>query len=317
MWNIITEILLTGIQFITLRLLFLKIYPQEHKIKKIMLICLMIIWRPLIIILNHYFNNSEIIKIMFEITGFIIIIMTCEKKYSIITSVFLLNIGFLINAISFCFFTGLNNNYPIINISLYFQNIISQITIFLCAFFYYKTIYAAPKEAINRIPLYFWVIILVFPLIGAMILFAFYYPLKIVYEVSIYNYFVCVSLGFLTLIFDLVIFYLYIKVINNYNTCAIAGELNKTPPVYSLRNGFTEEFTNKYELSRKQIKVAEALLEGKSNKEIATLLDIEVNTVQVHLQNIYRKTGSPGRYAFIALVGKTNGQNYTKITVNS
>jgi DNA-binding CsgD family transcriptional regulator len=48
-------------------------------------------------------------------------------------------------------------------------------------------------------------------------------------------------------------------------------------------------------------------LQGKSNKEIATALNIEVNTVQVHLQNVYRKTGAPGRYAIMALVGRGGG----------
>ena len=45
------------------------------------------------------------------------------------------------------------------------------------------------------------------------------------------------------------------------------------------------------------------MLHGKSNKEISILFNIEVNTVQVHLHNVYQKTGTPGRYALMVLVG--------------
>jgi DNA-binding CsgD family transcriptional regulator len=39
-----------------------------------------------------------------------------------------------------------------------------------------------------------------------------------------------------------------------------------------------------------------------TDKEIAAALNIAVNTVQVHLKRIYRKTGAAGRFALSALV---------------
>jgi DNA-binding CsgD family transcriptional regulator len=44
------------------------------------------------------------------------------------------------------------------------------------------------------------------------------------------------------------------------------------------------------------------MVQGKTDKEIASKLDIAVNTVQVHLKRIYRKTGAAGRFALSALV---------------
>jgi DNA-binding CsgD family transcriptional regulator len=80
------------------------------------------------------------------------------------------------------------------------------------------------------------------------------------------------------------------------------GEPGKTMAVYSPQ-GLSPEFTKKYGLSNRQAEVTGALLQGKSDKEIAALLDIALNTVQTHLKHIYRKTGVRGRYALMALVG--------------
>jgi DNA-binding CsgD family transcriptional regulator len=85
------------------------------------------------------------------------------------------------------------------------------------------------------------------------------------------------------------------------------GEANKTPSAYSSQ-GLSPDFTKKYGLSKRQTEVTGALLQGKSDKEIAALLDIALNTVQTHLKHIYRKTGVRGRYALMALVGLGNSE---------
>jgi DNA-binding CsgD family transcriptional regulator len=72
---------------------------------------------------------------------------------------------------------------------------------------------------------------------------------------------------------------------------------------YTPQYGLSAEFIKKHGLSKRQAEITEALLRGKSNREIAYSMNIEINTVQVHLQSVYRKTGAPGRYALMALVG--------------
>ena len=48
-------------------------------------------------------------------------------------------------------------------------------------------------------------------------------------------------------------------------------------------------------LSDREIEVLRLVGQGKSNKEIAMDLDISVNTVKVHVSNIYQKIGVSSR----------------------
>jgi DNA-binding NarL/FixJ family response regulator len=94
----------------------------------------------------------------------------------------------------------------------------------------------------------------------------------------------------------------FIKLVSGYGARLLARRGDKTP-TYSRQSGLSPEFIEKYGLSCRQVEITEALLQGKSNRELSALLNIEVNTVQVHLRNIYRKTGASGRYALMALAG--------------
>jgi DNA-binding CsgD family transcriptional regulator len=61
---------------------------------------------------------------------------------------------------------------------------------------------------------------------------------------------------------------------------------------------------NKYGLSRREYEVVALLLEGKSNKQIATILDISISTVEFHLTNIYAKLGISSRTEAILLLSQ-------------
>ena len=50
-----------------------------------------------------------------------------------------------------------------------------------------------------------------------------------------------------------------------------------------------DNILSEYELSRREREIAELLIEGKSNREIAEILFISSNTVKTHVKNIYRK----------------------------
>ena len=49
------------------------------------------------------------------------------------------------------------------------------------------------------------------------------------------------------------------------------------------------------ELSEREIEILKLVGQGKSNKEIAQDLFISVNTVKVHLANIFKKIGADSR----------------------
>jgi DNA-binding CsgD family transcriptional regulator len=100
--------------------------------------------------------------------------------------------------------------------------------------------------------------------------------------------------------------YFFIKLFSGNRGRPTEGELNKATAVYSLQGGLSPEFIEKYGLTGREAELTNVLLKGKSNKEIAALLDIALNTVQVHLKAVYRKTGVRGRFALMALVGLGN-----------
>jgi DNA-binding CsgD family transcriptional regulator len=219
-------------------------------------------------------------------------------------AIYLWNVGFLVDVIVSCLFMGFTDVLPITSAALNYEMTITQVSMFLWALNYYLLMRTTPEEALNRVSLRFWLIVLFTPFIGAGVLLANYKPLKIQLAAGFNNFVFCGLIGIILFVLNLFIFYLYIKLTVSYHARVLAGELHKTPPVFTQANGLSAEFTEKYDLSKRQVEAAEALLQGKSNKEIAVLLDIEVNTVQVHLQNVYRKTGAPGRYALMALVGQ-------------
>lgn len=60
-------------------------------------------------------------------------------------------------------------------------------------------------------------------------------------------------------------------------------------------------------LSRREKEVVALLLQGKSNKQIALLLDISERTVEFHLKNIYAKTQVNSKVELILKLGKSTG----------
>jgi DNA-binding CsgD family transcriptional regulator len=96
------------------------------------------------------------------------------------------------------------------------------------------------------------------------------------------------------------VFYLYIKlsVAHEALLCARDSALPRRTP----EQGLSAAFIEKYAITPREREVIEAVVQGKTDKEIAVKLDMAVNTVQVHLKRIDRKTGAAGRFALSALV---------------
>jgi DNA-binding CsgD family transcriptional regulator len=304
--NIPLEFLLTGIQAVTVWILFFRLYHQDSRVKRTALLCFLILWRPLHLMAGLFLTLPTAIKVLLEAAAFLTLVFLAggKKRTTLITAIYLWDTGFLIDVIVTCLFTGFTGSLPFSSAALYLEMTVSQVFMFLWALFYYLLMRTIPEDALNRISLRFWLIALLTPLIGAAVLFANFNPLRIQLEAGYNNFFFCGFIGAILIVLNLFIFYLYIKLMISYHARVLAGELSKTPPVYTPANGLSPEFVEKYELSKRQAEAAEALLQGKSNKEIAAFLNIEVNTVQVHLQNVYRKTGAPGRFALMALVGQ-------------
>jgi DNA-binding NarL/FixJ family response regulator len=98
------------------------------------------------------------------------------------------------------------------------------------------------------------------------------------------------------------VFYFYIKLSVAHEALIFASNLAQTPPVWTPEQGISPAFIEKYEITPREREVIEALVQGRTDKEISSKLNIAVNTVQVHLKRIYRKTNAAGRFALAALV---------------
>jgi two-component system response regulator DctR len=68
------------------------------------------------------------------------------------------------------------------------------------------------------------------------------------------------------------------------------------------RQGLSDAFISKFAITNREREVVEEIVEGKSNKEIAQDLNIDVRTIEVHLRNIYQKVGVRDRFALFALL---------------
>jgi len=305
--NIPLEILFMGVQFAIFWLLFYKLYYQDSKIKRILLVIFIALWSFFHnIIVGPLFSLPTIIKLIIQICAYTIIVIFAggKKRNVYITATYYWSVSLLIDLILTCFFVNFTA-MPVFsnNVTYYVGTSIEHIALFVWAVFFYSVMYSAPQEALNRISLRFWLIVLLAPVMAAAVFIYAIYSLRERLKADFNNFLFSGVLGIVLLFFDLFVFYLFVKLVTALNSKLLAGELNKTPPVYTPQNGLSAEFIEKYDLTKRQAEIAAALLQGKSNKEIAVLLDIEVNTVQVHLQNVYQKTGAPGRYALMALVG--------------
>jgi DNA-binding CsgD family transcriptional regulator len=304
--NIYFEIFGTLMLFAMFWLLFYKLNyqdkVQESKTKRILLIVCMALYRPLSIPLPGLF------KILFPFVMIAVLaFLAGAKKRSVwVTAAYFLGATVLVDAVATAMILGLTvtSGPSFSNKDLYiYGGLFIYVVLFLAAIFYYLIMRAVPQEAVDRIPLRVWITLLLIQPVGTA---AFYIPtdsLLTQLEAG-HNYFLL--LGFFLLILfvlNLVIFYLFVNLASGYNARLLAGELSKTPPVYSPQSGLTPEFIEKYGLTAREAEITAALLQGKSDKEIAASLNIAAYTVQSHLKNIYRKTAAPGRYALMALTG--------------
>ena len=69
-------------------------------------------------------------------------------------------------------------------------------------------------------------------------------------------------------------------------------------------------------LSVREKEVALFLAQGRSNQEIATILNISLNTVKFHVKNIYDKTAIDSRAAFIFKVNEIVLNDLKKVNRN-
>jgi len=111
-----------------------------------------------------------------------------------------------------------------------------------------------------------------------------------------------IVLGLFLTVLNVLEFYLYVKLLVSRDAKAFAMEVGKAQPVWSPGKGVSAEFIEKYNISKREKAVIEALLEYKTYRAVSDRLFISRKTVETHLRNIYQKTGAGNRFALYTLI---------------
>jgi DNA-binding CsgD family transcriptional regulator len=304
------EIFRTYIFFLSFWLIFFKLHCPETQTRRVLLIVCMVLYRPLssFIAYNPFFKLPDLGEILVSsalIAGIALLAGGNKRndgqRAVWITAVYFFGAVVFIDGISTAMVLGLSGRLNLPNRDLYFYGIISPyIILFLSALVYYLVMRAAPREVLDRIPLPVWIVILLIPPAGAAVFYLVADTLFMQMEAG-YNNFLFLGLSLLSLpVLGVVFFFLVKGLVAANNARLLAAELKKSPP----GNVLSPEFIEKYGLTEREAEIAKALLEGKSDKEIAGSLHIAASTVRSHLQKIYGKTGVSSRYAFMSLAAK-------------
>jgi DNA-binding CsgD family transcriptional regulator len=301
------EILASLLFLMTFYMAFFKLHYHESKTRRILLLIYIALYHILSTILLTIFHWSELFQIPVTavlMSGLALLAVGKKKKNVWITAAYFFGAIILVETITTSMGLGLMGGPGFSKTELYYYaGFVPYIVLFMVAAAYYLIMISAPHEAIKRIPLRVWLVILLVQPAGTAVFYAAMPSLSAQMEAGYNNFLYPGFLLLALLILNLVVLYLFVHLVSSYSARLLAVELNKTPPVYSQYSGFSPELIEKYSLSSREVEITEAMIHGHSDKEIAIMFDIAVGTVKSHLRNIYRKTGSPGRYALMALIG--------------
>jgi len=118
--------------------------------------------------------------------------------------------------------------------------------------------------------------------------------------INIYGPIFC--FGVFSILLNLGILYLYIRqtiiIDAQHFTIGVSG----AEPIWTLEKGLSAKFCKRYSLTDREKEIVEALMKGKSNKEIAEAVLVSIRTVGNYLQDVYKKTGVPNRFALYSLI---------------
>jgi len=111
-------------------------------------------------------------------------------------------------------------------------------------------------------------------------------------------------MGIIFLVFNLAMFYLYVKLFIAYSAKEFAMATTHTEPLWTEKAGLSEAFIITYKLTKRERALVEMILSGKgaTYKEMARALDLSVKTIETYMRSIYMKTGAVNMVALYSLI---------------
>jgi DNA-binding CsgD family transcriptional regulator len=158
------------------------------------------------------------------------------------------------------------------------------------------------KKRSWKVPLRFWIMTALPPFGMAVLLTRYADSARAALATGINIYLEGILIGFFLLVLNFFTFYLYIKLSTAYEAKVFANKASNVPPVYTRGAGFSAAFIDKYGITAREQDIIKAVMQGKSNKEIANTVFVSPKTVEFHLRSVYKKTGVPNRFALYVLI---------------
>ncbi|MCL2209895.1 MAG: helix-turn-helix transcriptional regulator [Treponema sp.] len=299
---IIAEFILAIIRFLAFGIVFYILHHPKTLLRRILSICLMAIIYPLCRILFFASGGNIAVSVVCYTILLLTLAFICEDNdliRPVISALYVNGMLQLINYILSCYMYAFSGTLPVsFSFWSYFWKTIEGLIFLLWSLFYYRI----ARNITAKTPLSFSLFTIFTPLIGLAIIAASTKATHSMLEQDVNVFLYGGLFGTLIVVLNMCIFYLYTKLSVTHSSLVLASELGNTPPVWTQENGLSIEFIKKYEITQREKEVVEEMLKGRTDKEISLQLNIAVNTVQVHLKRIYRKTGASGRFALSALV---------------
>jgi DNA-binding CsgD family transcriptional regulator len=184
----------------------------------------------------------------------------------------------------------------------YLQYNLQYLFVFIVTCFYYTVM----KHYRGKPKLSSWLLCSLPPLILWALLTYFVHnaditdPILLEQGINIYGPGFC--FGLFSILLNLGILYLYIRQTIIIDAQHLTMEVSGTEPIWTPESGLSAKFCERYGLTDREKEIVEVMMKGKSNKEIADTVLISLRTVGNYLQNIYKKTGVPNRFALYSLI---------------
>jgi DNA-binding CsgD family transcriptional regulator len=294
--------LLAALRFLALWTIFYVLYHPGTLLRRILAIAIMVLQYPFCRILFFANGGNFAASVIGDTLLFLTIAFICENDdliRPVVSALYVNGMLQLINYIMSCYlYAFLDSVPPSFSAWSYFWKTAEGLFLLLWTLFYYRS----ARSMTAKTPVSFSLLTVLTPLAGLAVIAASTNATRSLLEHGANIFLYGGLFGTLIVVLNMGVFYLYTKLSIAHESLVFARDLAHTPPVWTLEQGLSAAFIEKYEISPREREVVEALLQGKTDKEISAMLNIAVNTVQAHLKRVYRKTGASGRFALSALV---------------
>ena len=322
--NIFAECLLAALRFAAFFIVFYLLHRPRTHLRRVLTIVIIASVYPFHRILFFASGGNFVASSICNALLFLTLAFVCESKPTgevpeeaalavdgsgkqgdftrpLISALYINGMFLLFNYVLFCFMYAFFGSLPpSFSLWSYFWKTIEGVVFLLWTYFYYRVACNMTSKA----PVSFSLLTVLTPLVGLAFIIASTSLTRSLLDYSVNIFLYGGLFGTMIGALNMCMFYLYTKLSITNEALLFARNFAQNPPAFPSEQGPSVVFIEKYEITPRECEVIEAAMQGKTDKEISINLNIAVNTVQVHLKRIYRKTGASGRFALSALANR-------------